>query len=494
MKKLKKETLKALEKIRLETDPSTHIVFVSGNFNIVHPGHLRLLRYAASCGDFLVVGLTADGNPGVMMPEDLRLDGIRSNSWVNKAFIMRDLVEDTISALKPSIVVKGHEHENSANPELDILNEYGGKLLFSSGEISYSSLDLLRSEFKHLNLSSITHPQDYFQRHNIKSQDVSNIIKRMSDLKVLVVGDLIVDEYISCDPVGMSQEDPTIVVTPILSERFVGGAGIVAAHARGLGSEVHYFSVTGDDEIATFASDKFEEYGVNSYLYRDEHRQTTLKRRFIADDKTLLRVNELTKLPLSQHIMSKIWEKIKAEMKGCRLLIFSDFNYGCLPQSLVNTIVDECKKQNIMIVADSQSSSQMGDISRFHDMALITPTEHEARIALKNYTDGLIVLIEALRKKVSAANIALTLGSEGVIIHADDGQGSYNTDRLSALNTSPKDVSGAGDSFLASASLALALDADIWTSMYLGSLAAAHQVGRVGNIPLKADELYIVDQ
>ena len=137
MTDIEPESIKAIEDIAGLTDKNTRIVFVSGNFNIVHPGHLRLLRYAAECGDYLVVGVKEDGNDGVLLPEDLRLSGLAVNSWVNYSFILRDPPERFIAHLRPSIVVKGKEHENKENPELDELRKYGGKLLFSSGDWIY---------------------------------------------------------------------------------------------------------------------------------------------------------------------------------------------------------------------------------------------------------------------------------------------------------------------------------------------------------------------
>jgi bifunctional ADP-heptose synthase (sugar kinase/adenylyltransferase) len=143
-----------------------------------------------------------------------------------------------------------------------------------------------------------------------------------------------------------------------------------------------------------------------------------------------------------------------------------------------------------MMAADSQSSSQVGDISRFQGMALLTPTEREARISTRNHQDGLVVLAEALRRQSSAKSILLKLGEEGLLIHAGSGaDNDWLTDRVGALNTAPKDVAGAGDSLLITSALALASGGTIWEAACLGSLAAAVQVGRVGNTPIDIDEL-----
>lgn len=487
------ESLKALNAIQRMVRKGQRTVFVSGNFNIVHPGHLRLLRFAKQCGDFLVVGVLSDSlSKTALLPEGLRLDGVQSTSWVDYAFILRDLPAKFISSLKPNFVVKGQEHADQFNPELGALRSYGGKLLFSSGEVSFSSLDLLRDEFKSLNFSTIAKPDDFPKRHGFKMTDLKRVVQDMKGLEIVVIGETIVDEYITCDPLGMSQEDPTIAVTPILKERFVGGAGIVSAHAKGLGGNVHFFSVLGKDDSADFVRTRLKEYGVHVCFYDDETRPTIRKERFRASGKTLLRVNHFHQHPINKDLQMKMLDDIKARLHKAKLLIFSDFNYGCLPQPLVDEIAEYCQARGVLMVADSQSSSQIGDVSRFKDMFLLTPTEREARLAVGDFNAGLVVLAEMLRAKARAKNILLTLGAEGLMVHASAvPPRKWLTDRLPSMNNAPKDVSGAGDSLLTCASMALAVGADIWQSAYLGSIAAACQLGRIGNIPLTSNELLV---
>ena len=136
-----------------------------------------------------------------------------------------------------------------------------------------------------------------------------------------------------------------------------------------------------------------------------------------------------------------------------------------------------------------RSSSQIGDVSRFGAVDLLTPTEHEARVSLREQDAGLVVLAEGLRAKSDAANIVLKLGAEGALLHFGDDAGEFQTDRIPSLNPNPRDVAGAGDSLLIAASMALTADASAWVAAYLGSVAAAIQVGRIGNVPLSASDL-----
>ena len=468
------------------------IVLVSGHFNVLHPGHVRLLRFAKECGDKLIVAVESDrlAKNAAHVPEQLRLEGVQSNVWVDEAFLFDEPVANLIARVRPDVVVKGKEHEQRVNPELAMLETYGGKLIFSSGATMFSSVDLIRKTFYESDLRSISAPDDYLARHDIAATRALDIVRGFSNVKVCVIGDLIVDEYITCQPLGMSQEDPTIVVTPIDATQFIGGAGIVAAHAAGLGAQVKFLSITGDDAARDFALRYLADAGVEADMLIDDVRPTTRKQRFRSKGKTLLRVSYLQQAAISPALQDAMYARIEALIDDVDLLVFSDFNYGCLPQSLVDRIVQLARSRNVLLAADSQSSSQIGDIGRFRDMDLLTPTEHEARISTRNHQDGLIILAEQLRQGASARNVLLKLGEEGLLVQPETvSAGKELTDRLGALNSAPSDVAGAGDSLLIASALTLASGGSIWEAAYLGSLAAAIQVGRVGNTPIRTEEL-----
>ena len=229
---------------------------------------------------------------------------------------------------------------------------------------------------------------------------------------------------------------------------------------------------------------------VETHLFVDDSRPTTLKQRFRCKGKSLLRVSHLHQGAISVDLQVRLFAAIDAVLADTDVLVFSDFNYGCLPQALVAQIVESAKRRGVLLAADSQSSSQVGDISRFRGMDLLTPTEREARIATRNHEDGLVVLAETLRQQSDAQNILLKLGDEGLLIHVGNSKrGDWLTDRVGALNSAPKDVAGAGDSLLITSALTLSSGGSIWEAACLGSLAAAVQVGRVGNKPIQTQEL-----
>ena len=482
---------KIAKDIRDNIGPLAKIVFISGNFNVLHPGHLRLLKFASENGDYLVVGVNSEvPNKNFTLLADLRLEAVQASRFVDYAFLLPTNELDFISALQPDIIVKGKEYEGRFNPELDIVNKYDGKILFSSGEVTFSSTDLIDSELNTITHSEIHKPFDFTNRYQFSAANLTILVDQFAQLKIIIFGDLIVDEYINCSPLGMSREDPTLVVTPLETKSFVGGAGIVASHAAKLGAKTHLVSVCNDDPSFHFAKSKLEEFGVFAEFVIDPSRPTTLKKRYRADGKTLLRVSELRHHDIGEDIINAVLEKLRPLIVGCDLFIFSDFNYGCCPNALLEKITSLCSDHNVMMVADSQSSSQQGDISRFQNMALVTPTEYEARLALQDFNSGLVIVAENLVKKSRAKNVFVTLGKSGLLIYYySDEAKDWLTDQLPAFHHNPVDVSGAGDCLLVTAAMALALKAPIYQAAYLGSVAAACQVSRVGNTPLTADEL-----
>jgi rfaE bifunctional protein kinase chain/domain len=466
------------------------VVFVSGNFFALHPGHVRLLRFAADCGDRLVVGVSAARlSPDVPPPEE-RAEALRELGIVDEVVILREGVTGYLNTLRPQIVVKGKEFENTDNPEESVLSTYGGKLLFSSGESTYSGAELLRFDARDSQRPLLTAPHDFLKRHGMTDKSLRDRIARFAGLPVLVVGDFIMDEYVHCEALGMSREDPTLVVSPRATDRFLGGAGIVAAHAAALGGVVTFLSVVGADDCGADAGRRLAAASVDARLLVDDSRPTTLKQRFRTQDKTLLRVSHLRQHEIQRGLQQQILDSFSAAVKKARLVIFSDFNYGCLPQRVVEAMTAKARDTGAMTVADSQSSSQVGDVSRFKGTKLLSATEHEARLALRDQTSGLAAVGFRLLAASGGSMALVKLGAAGVlIVVAPPGDGLGVEDRLPALNLNPRDVSGAGDSMLTASAMALASGAAPWEAAYLGAVAAGIQTSRIGNLPIGAADV-----
>jgi rfaE bifunctional protein kinase chain/domain len=293
----------------------------------------------------------------------------------------------------------------------------------------------------------------------------------------------------------MSQEEPTVVVTPVDKRRYFGGAGIVAAHCQSLGAQTVFVTVTGEDETSKWSGEKATEYQLQSLSVIDISRPTTLKQRYRSGTQTLLKISHLTQEFLDSEKESELIEKFSGIAEGLDVLILSDFSYGVLSPQIVERILAIAKEHGIFVSADSQSSSQIGNLGKFKNIDLVSATEREARLELKDNTSGLVVVAEGLRRELNSKTLLLKMGADGVLISAQDGKGQMlPTDEIPAINKSPVDTSGAGDSMLAGASLALASGSTIYEAALIGSVLAGIQVGRLGNVPIAQETVSSVLQ
>jgi len=417
------------------------------------------------------------------------LNSLREVQDVDEAIAYDGRLENLLARIRPNIIVKGQEFKSEFNEEELYLKAYECELIFSPG-IPKRSRESIESRNRKDRVSFFDFSTGFCNRHGVDKERIINLIGQFSKLKVLVIGDIIIDEYVDCFPIGMSQEDPTIVVSPHVTNTFIGGAGIVAAHGVSLGADVSLYSKIGNDDAGSFARESLLEYGISDLVSAEKLRRTVVKRRYRSRGKTLLRVNSMNHAGSEKKLSDRVLRC--CEEAHYDTLVFADFNYGSLPDELIPDCINIARKKNATIVADCQASSQFGDITKFKGVDLITPTEHEARLSLKNYRDGLTVLSDKLLETTKCNYVFLKLGVDGFLVDCRPGllqPNDIRTDQLHALNRSPVDVAGAGDSMLMVSALTLAAGGTIWEAAILASTLAAIQVSRVGNVPISLEDL-----
>ena len=152
----------------------------------------------------------------------------------------------------------------------------------------------------------------------------------------------------------------------------------------------------GDDLNGKYIKDELSKLKVDLSVHHEIGRPTTTKTRFKVSGRSVFRLNELLSDDCSQEIQDSMFKELNSIIENFDMVIFSDFNYGLLPTKLIGHISDLCEKYSIPMVADSQSSSQLGDITRYRNMKLVTPTEYEARVSLHNKDDGLVEVAEQI--------------------------------------------------------------------------------------------------
>jgi rfaE bifunctional protein kinase chain/domain len=257
-----------------------------------------------------------------------------------------------------------------------------------------------------------------------------------------------------------------------------------------MGAKTTLVSIRGKDGAGDWIENELSQIGVEEFFVTESHRRTTLKTRFRSGQHTLFRLTNVSTDLIAGVTRRKILDKMLEKIETLDAIIFSDFSYGLFDRELTSEIIEIAKKHKVFTAADSQTSSQIGDLSKFKGVDLITPTEKEARNELKDENSGLVQIAEDLRNYMNCKSIILKLGADGILLHGKETFGEIlKTDKVEALNSSPVDVSGAGDSLLASATLSLIVDNNLYKAGLIGSIAAAIQVSRTGNVPISLDEL-----
>lgn len=456
---------------------------VHGNFEILHTGHLRLFTYARSIAERLIVGLNIAEIPDFEISR--RRNILLENSLVDDVvnFVQ---VETLIEQVKPDVLVKGLEHSKDTLDEKLLNKVNGGRTVYASGEDTLEQPTELNKIFDSSS-GTLEQIQGFLSRNKLHKSELVSIIERFKNLRTLVVGDVIVDEYIECNVIGLSQETASVVCRPINSRKFLGGAGIVAGHCAALGSETHLLTLIGEDEITREVENLVSSHQIVPSFVEDKLHQSILKQRFVSGNRSLFRLNHFRKDGLRKDVQEKVLERFEALLESIDLCIFSDFAYGLLDFELSQKMIELASRKDIFMSADSQSSSQTGSLSKFKGVNVIYPTEHEARLEIKE-PEGLIVLIQKLNRLVGSQLCFLKLGAEGLLIQGR----SLKVEHIPALNKYPRDISGAGDSLIAASSLSLRLGAKPSAAGLIGSIAAAIQVSRQGNIPISGSQ--ILDQ
>ena len=187
-----------------------------------------------------------------------------------------------VAEIKPNYLIVGEEFKKNITNSIKSYNEdprplevsstintlekFGGKLLFHEGETNYASSELLNDNVKELSDERFTQLKNVLNSKNVKLKDLKQTTNNFQKASILVIGDLIVDQYVACDALGMSAEAPIVVVRELKTKEYVGGAGIVACHVKSLGADCHFLSVTGDDHNSEFVENKLNELRIkNTY-------------------------------------------------------------------------------------------------------------------------------------------------------------------------------------------------------------------------------------
>ena len=471
------------------------VIMCHGVFDVVHPGHIRHLLYAKSKADLLIASITADHHitKGVHrphVPQDLRAVNLAAFEVIDYVVIDKNPTPlENIRLIEPDYFAKGFEYTATGMPaktaeEAEVIGAYGGEIIFTPGDIVYSSSNLIDLAPPAIKLEKL---QILMERNGITFDKLRRTLDAMEGHRVHVVGDTIVDSYTHCAMVGGNTKTPTMSVLFERKVDYVGGAGIVAKHLAAAGGRVTFSTVLGEDGYRDFVIDDLRRADIEVNAVIDRSRPTVNKNAIVVGGYRLLKVDTLDNRSISDQILEDITRSVRDVPTDA--VVFSDFRHGLfnrrtIPQ-LVQALPDGCFR-----VADSQVASRWGNITDFQGFDLITPNEREARFALGDQDSGIRPLASNLYDAARCRLLILKLGERGVLACCSADHESLDSffvidsfvDRL-------VDAVGAGDALLAYATLAMLAVGDAGIATILGSMAAAGECECDGNIPVTADDL-----
>ena len=466
-----------------------------GVFDIVHPGHIRHLSFAKEKGDLLVVSITKDkfikkGQYSPHIPEDLRAKNLTYFEFVDFVIIDDNSTPiKNILFLKPDYFAKGYEYSQIGKKQINhktleeskTVKSYGGKIIFTPGDVVYSSTKILSKERPNLKNEKL---QIIFEQEKLSFDLLRVTIEKIEGIRIHIVGDTIIDSLSRCSMLGGQGKTPTMSVKFERKDDFIGGAGIVAKHLKAAGAQVNFTTVMGDDKYTSMLKKEFKNK-INLNLIIDSSRPTTNKNAFVVDDYRLIKVDTLDNRTINDEIASQISKMIKKIKTDC--IMFSDFRHGIFNKQTIPFFIKSIPNK-IIKIADSQVASRWGNILDFQNFEMITPNEKEARFSLADQDSNIGSLASNLIKQSQTSNLILKLGDKGILFN----KGKANTDKFYFLDSFVEnnvDAVGAGDALLAYASLALIKTKNIAISSILGSIAAACECEKDGNIPITPNDL-----
>jgi len=471
------------------------VIMCHGTFDVVHPGHVRHLIYAKSKGDILVVSVTADehitkGNVRPYVPEDLRAINMAAFEMVDYVIIDLDPTPlNNLRRVQPDYYAKGYEYvAGGLNPktreEIEVLEGYGGEIIFTPGDIVYSSSHLIELAPPNIASDKLVVLMD---AEGLTFDDLRETVRKLSGVRVHVIGDTIVDSYTECSMIGGMTKTPTMSVRFEGRQDFIGGAAVVAKHLRAAGGEVTFSTVMGDDTLKNQVLQGLESQGIRCLPVIDPTRPTTNKNAIVVGGYRLLKIDTLD----NRSISDKILRQLASQVAQTRVdaVIYSDFRHGIFNRNTVPELLAAIP-HGVFRAADSQVASRWGNILDFKGFDLITPNEREARFALGDQDSVVRPLGVELFRRAECKTLILKLGARGIMTFRDrpasDARSFFTVDSFAERTA---DAVGAGDALLAYAALAMVAAPNEMVASILGSFAAAIKCESDGNVPVTQETL-----
>lgn len=465
------------------------IVHCHGVFDLLHPGHIKHFEAAKKIGDVLVVTLTRDEfvNKGPGRPifnHHLRAESIAALGCVDYVVINEwpDAIE-TIKRLRPHFYVKGSDYAKKGDDvtgkiyaEEEAVKSVGGRINFTD-EVSFSSTALI-------NRFMSPYPEeakDFFFRFKryYRHKEVIDYLKAIENLKVLVIGDIIIDEYHYCTGMGKTQKDNIIATKFLYEELFAGGVLAAANHVAGFCKNVTLVSCIGTNNDYSNFIVKHLKPNIKTNFYYRKDAPTVVKRRFV-DPHFLTKLFEVCYLedinPLPSYLEQKVSTYLNSRLKDFDVVVVTDFGHGLITPKIVDILSHKAK---FLAVNVQTNSANLGFnlITKFPRADYICIDEPEIRLAHHDKVSSLEPLISNTSKSLGCERIIITRGHRGSLAYSKKG----GFMEIPVFSKEVIDRIGAGDAFFAITSPCVCKKYPMELIGFIGNAVGAMKVLIVGN-------------
>lgn len=465
------------------------VVLCHGVFDMLHPGHIKHFEAAKRQGDVLVVTLTPDRfvNKGPGRPvfgQNIRAETVAALEQVDFVAVNEwPTAVETIKRLKPNVYVKGSDYRDRDDDitgkileEERAIESVGGVVHFTD-EITFSSSSLINQYLAPFSPEARDFLAEFKERHDARS--VIDSFQRARDLKVLIIGDTIIDEYHYCQGMGKSAKDNIIAMRFLSEERFAGGVLAAANHLAGFVGDVTLLTCLGtSNDSEEFVRDHIAP-GVTPVIFEQDGVPTVVKRRYL-DPTFLNKMFEIAYLSeadfLSLSVEKQILDWLEAHLHEFDAVLVTDFGHGLITPK-INALL--CRQAPFLALNVQSNSANLGFnlVTKYARADFVCIDEPEVRLACHDRVSSVEKLAARVSAKLKCDHVVVTRGHRGSMSYVR-GEGVTS---VPVLSSEVVDRIGAGDAFFAATAPCVKLGLETGMIGLLGNAVGAMQVLIVGN-------------
>jgi rfaE bifunctional protein kinase chain/domain/rfaE bifunctional protein nucleotidyltransferase chain/domain len=480
-----------LDDLKIELDAirdTKRIVHCHGSFDIVHLGHIRHFRQARWFGDVLVVTVTPDryvnkGHHRPIFTAAYRAEVLAALSEIDYVAVNRwPTAVETIALLRPHCYVKGSEYRKAADDitgkivdEQRAIEAVGGTIQFTE-DITFSSSNIANRTLSPFDEVVQQWLLDFSSRYS--SDVIIKDLERIRALKVLAVGETIIDEYDFCETLGKSGKEPILAARCLNLERYAGGILAIANHLASFSDHVQVLSEVGEIDPETEFIEQSLVGSVGRSFLTVPSAPTIVKRRFVEryPFQKLFETYKMNGCEYDAGQQAKLCRRLETFLPTMDAVVVADYGHGMIHQEVVDLL---CDRARFLAINTQMNAGNQGfhAYSKYHRADLICVSENELRLEARSRTMPVDDLILQAADKTRCDRIIITQGEKGCTCWSRQ-EGFF---QIPAFTGKLVDRIGAGDTVLSVVSLCAALGLPIEMTGFLGNVAGAQAVATICN-------------